>query len=61
MKRYFYIAIIAGFVASCTNDSAEEFLPQNKRIVTTDLSSMLKDDDSTGIDTGGQLVTNQQE
>ena len=52
MKRYFYIAIIAGFVASCTNDSAEEFLPQNKKIETTEFSEMGKDGDS--LETGGQ-------
>lgn len=55
MKRYFYIAIIAGFVASCTNDSAEEFSPQNKKIETTDFSEMGKDDDGLdSLDTGGQ-------
>ena len=64
MKRYFYIAIIAGFVASCTNDSAEEFLPQNKKIETADFSDMEKDSDTTANtttsttnpdpDTGGQ-------
>ncbi|WP_329804779.1 hypothetical protein [Flavobacterium facile] len=52
MKRVLYIAIIAGFVTSCTNDSAEEFLPQNKKIETSDFSSMEKDFDS--LDTGGQ-------
>jgi hypothetical protein len=52
MKRYFYIAIITGFVASCTNDNAEEFLPQNKKIEISDFSSMEKDNDS--LDTGGQ-------
>lgn len=54
MKRYFYIAIISGFVTSCTNDSAEEFSPENKKVETSDLSFMQKDDDTLGIDTGGQ-------
>ncbi len=39
---------------SCTNDSAEEFLPQNKKTETTDLSLMQKEGDSIGLDTGGQ-------
>lgn len=66
MKRYFYIAIISGFVTSCTNDNTEEFLPQNKKIETTDFSNMEKDSDTSAIantttsttnpnpDTGGQ-------
>lgn len=52
MKKYVLIVIIAGFVASCTNDSAEEFLPQNKNIGTPDFSAMEKNIDS--LDTGGQ-------
>lgn len=52
MKKYVLIVIIAGFVASCTNDSTEEFLPQNKKIETIDFSTMEKDNDS--LDTGGQ-------
>ena len=52
MKKYVCIAIIAGFVESCTNDSAEEFLPQNKKIETSDFSVMEKNIDS--LDTGGQ-------
>lgn len=53
MKKYFFIAIITGFVASCTNDNVEEFLPQNKEEVIFNQSTMLRD--STSIDdTGGQ-------
>lgn len=61
MKKYVLIAIIAGFVASCTNDGAEEIIPQNKNIETTDFSDMQKDSDTTSntatyttTDTGGQ-------
>jgi hypothetical protein len=58
MKKHVLIAIIAGFVVSCTNDSAEEFLPQNKNIETTDFSDMEKEGDITATnstsDTGGQ-------
>ena len=66
MKKYVCIAIIAGFVESCTNDSAEEFLPQNKKIETTDFSNMEKDSATSALantttsttnpnpDTGGQ-------
>lgn len=52
MKKYLFIIIISGFVASCTNDSAEGFLPQNKKIETTDFSDMGKEGDS--LETGGQ-------
>lgn len=54
MKKYVFIAIIAGFVTSCTNDSADGLLPQNKNIEQTDFSSLERDGDSIGIDTGGQ-------
>ena len=50
MKRYIYIAIIAGFVASCTNDSVEDILPQNKNVENTNFSAMERD----SLDTGGQ-------
>ena len=52
MKKYLFIAIIAGFVTSCTNDSAEGFLPQNKKMETTNFSEMGKGGDS--LETGGQ-------
>jgi hypothetical protein len=52
MKRHFYIAIIAGFVTSCTNDNAEGFLPQNKEVVTLEHSTTQRD--STTLETGGQ-------
>jgi len=52
MKKYFYIAIIAGFVTSCTNDSAEELLNQSKETTSQEQSTTLRD--TTSIDTGGQ-------
>ena len=52
MKKYFYIAIIGGFVTSCSNDNTEEFLPQNKEEVTLEQSNMQRD--STTLETGGQ-------
>lgn len=53
MKRYFYIAIIAGFVTSCTNDNAEGFVPQNKEeVITLEQATMQRD--STTLETGGQ-------
>ena len=52
MKRYFYIAIIAGFVTSCTNDSAEELLIQSRETTSQEQSTTLRD--TTSIDTGGQ-------
>lgn len=52
MKKYVLIASIAGFVASCTNDSAEEFLPPNKKTTISNFSSMNKALDT--LDTGGQ-------
>lgn len=52
MKKYFYIAIVAGFVASCTNDSGDVLLPKNKNIEQTDFSALERDADS--LDTGGQ-------
>jgi hypothetical protein len=43
MKKYLFIAIISGFVTSCTNDSSEVLLPQNKKMETADFSDMEKD------------------
>ena len=43
MKKYLFIAIVSGFVTSCTNDSSEVLLPQNNRIETTDFSDIAKD------------------
>lgn len=52
MKKYFFIAIITGFVTSCTNDSAEELLNQNRETISQEQSTTLRD--TTSIDTGGQ-------
>lgn len=52
MKKYLFIIIISGFVASCTNDSTEGFLPQNKKVETSDFLQMGKNSDS--LETGGQ-------
>lgn len=52
MKRFFYIGILAAFVASCTNDSIEDIIPQKKEAIKHNQSTMLRD--STSIDTGGQ-------
>lgn len=66
MKKYLFIAIVSGFITSCSNDSAEVLLPQNKKMETTDFSDMVKDGDTITIatttttnpdpdpDTGGQ-------
>ena len=52
MKKYLFIAIIAGFVTSCTNDSVDGVVPQNIRIEKTDFSAMERNADS--LETGGQ-------
>lgn len=52
MKKYLFILIASGFVASCTNDHADSFSSQNKKIEMNDFSEMGKDEDS--LETGGQ-------
>lgn len=52
MKKYFLIAIISGFVTSCTNESSDLSLQQTKNSETTNFSIMERDADS--LDTGGQ-------